>query len=93
MTYAKRVDENQPKIVAFLVAAGAMVFHLHRVGEGFPDLFVCYHGKLFIPEIKAPGGKLTPAEKKFKEELEYHGGEYWILTTIQDCMKMLESAE
>jgi hypothetical protein len=93
MTYAKRVDANQAKLVAFLRMAGAMVFDLHRVGSGFPDLFVCYRGKMFIPEVKADGGTMTEDEEMFKAELEYHGGEYWILTTIQDCMKMLESAE
>ena len=34
----KKVDINQPEIVAALREAGATVSHTHMVGHGFPDL-------------------------------------------------------
>ena len=63
MTYAAKVDTNQPEIVASLREAGASVQHLHMVGHGCPDILVCFRGVLFLMEIKYGHGKLTIDEQ------------------------------
>lgn len=47
-----RVDENQRAVVDALRAAGASVQHLHKVGQGCPDIVVGYRGQNFLIEIK-----------------------------------------
>lgn len=67
--YARRVDKNQPEIVAALRKAGYRVHHTHRAGFGFPDLLVESKTRIAVLlEIKMPGEKLTEAEKKFFDE-------------------------
>ena len=63
--YPSRVDRNQKEIVAALRSAGAAVQHLHTIGHGCPDLLVCYRKQLYLIEVKAPGGRLTPDEQQF----------------------------
>lgn len=60
---AYRVDANQKKIVAALREEGFSVQHLHKVGEGCPDLLVGHRSGTRIVnvllEIKEGDGKLT----------------------------------
>ena len=64
---ARRVDENQPAIVAALRNAGIYVFHSHTLGGGFPDV-VAYNAeinRLRLIEVKMPGEKLNAKEAWF----------------------------
>ena len=65
---AKR-DANEAAIVKSLEFIGATVTKLSQ--KGAPDLLVRYRGVWFLVEVKAPGGKLTEAQKAFDN---YHGG-------------------
>ena len=58
-------DSNQAEIVAALRAVGAIVTDTHRLGDGFPDLFVYVPmtGRIHVIEVKVPGGKLTEYEQ------------------------------
>jgi len=49
---ARRVDANQPSIVADLRAIGATVQDLHEVGDGCPDILVGFRGVNYVLEIK-----------------------------------------
>jgi len=60
---AKRVDANQPSIVADLRAIGATVEHLHEVGEGCPDIAVGFRGEHYLFEIKTEGGQLNRKQR------------------------------
>ena len=70
---AKRVDANQPEIVAALRAIGCSVADTSGAGEGFPDIVVGYRGINYLLEIK-DGSKppsqrvLTPAQKDFHRD-------------------------
>jgi len=70
MAYARRVDANQPEIVAALRRAGGTVTHIHTVGQGCPDLLVGFRGCNYLLECKVIGGKLTEAEKDWHETWE-----------------------
>lgn len=58
----RKVDANQAEIVEALRKAGASVQPIHVVGQGVPDLLVGWHGKTYLFEVKAKGGKLTKDE-------------------------------
>jgi hypothetical protein len=60
----KKVDQNQPEIVAALRQVGAAVLDIHEVGHGAPDLVVWYRG-LHLLELKTKTGKLTPDEREW----------------------------
>ena len=63
MVSAKRVDANQPEIVAALRKCGATVQHLHELGKGCPDIVVGFRGRNYLLEIKSSGtAKMTPLE-------------------------------
>ncbi len=49
-------DATQDGIVAALVAAGASVQDLSRIGGGVPDLLVGYQGRNYAIEVKSPSG-------------------------------------
>lgn len=59
---AKRVDANQPSIVADLRAIGATVEHLHGVGGGCPDLVVGFQGANYLFEVKGPKGGVSVSQ-------------------------------
>lgn len=60
---AYRVDANQKEIVAALRRQGWTVQHLHKVGEGCPDILVGADKKHnVLLEIKDGDGKLTPPQ-------------------------------
>lgn len=67
--HAKRRDENEPAIVAYLEANGALVYRLDRP----VDLLVGYRGAWYLLEVKNPGAargratatKLTPDQEEF----------------------------
>lgn len=87
MAYARRVDKNQADIVAHLrTVPGVTVFHLHRVGHGFPDLIVGYQGVNYLMEIKDGSGKLTADEKDF---FELWRGQVTVVRDFDDALGVL----
>ena len=49
-------DATQDPIVAALVAAGATVQDLSRIGGGVPDILCGFHGRNYLIECKSPTG-------------------------------------
>lgn len=62
------IDANQSEIVAGLRAVGASVHITSDVGHGLPDLVVGFRGANFLLECKAPGGRLTPAQREWHRD-------------------------
>lgn len=52
MSYAKRVDGNQPFLVHRAESIGAVWINLSRVGEGVFDGILCFRGQKFFVEFK-----------------------------------------
>jgi len=74
---AARVDDNQKAVVDALRAAGATVQHLHKVGQGCPDLAVGYRGATYLIEVKdgsKPPSKqsLTDAQERWHRDWRGH---------------------
>ncbi len=87
--YAHKTDENQSAIIDTLRDAGAYV-QIMQPEDGF-DLLVAYRGELFIMEVKRPGhiGELTQNEKDKRDGVEKMGVPYYIITEIDDALKIL----
>ena len=89
MKYHVKVDKNQPEIVEALRNAGAIVKHVHSVKNLF-DILVYYEGRTYNVEIKTDAKKkLTPGEQECKEDIESAGVKYWVITSVDEALKML----
>lgn len=85
----KRVDKNQPDIVAALRKCGATVQHLHAVGDGCPDLLVGYGGVNLLVEVKRDLKSLLTDDQR-----QWHGtwrGQVTVLFTVDDVPVLLNS--
>ena len=88
-----KVDKNQPEIVKALRAAGAVVKHTHQLKKLF-DILVYFKGQTYNVEIKTDHKKkLTPGELECKTDLESVGVKYWIITSIDEAIQMINGKE
>lgn len=88
MRRAAAVDANQAEIVKALRGIGATVSLTHRLGEGFPDICVGYHGRNILMEIK-DGSKPPSARRLTASEAEWHSGwkgQVVIVESVDDAL-------
>jgi len=83
--HRKATDHNQAEIVAALRDAGHQVVTMHGVGGGFPDLIVARGGQVWLVEVKARGGRLTPAQVDFFER--WSGPPIRIVRTVDEALE------
>lgn len=83
MTHARRVDANQREIVAALIAAGASVLSLHRVGVGAPDLLVGFRGVNYLLEAKTAHGALNELQREWHAEWR---GQACVVRSVEDAL-------
>ena len=68
---------------------------------GCPDITVCYQGRFIGLEIKRPAGtdlrgkkvqagKQLPTQKKAQEMIEKAGGEYYLIYSLSELIKILK---
>ena len=92
--YAARIDANQVEIVDALRKAGGMVQHLHRVGQGCPDILVGFRGVNLLFEIK--DGAKSPSEQKLRAaQAEWHDawrGQVAVVTSAEEAIAALYAA-
>jgi hypothetical protein len=84
--YAAKVDANQPAIVQAFRERGCSVKHLHRMGEGCPDLVVALDGVTALVEIKQGKGKLNDAQWEFYTTWP---GLMFVVRTIRDVERSI----
>jgi hypothetical protein len=93
MTYAARVDANQPDIMSALRKVGAAVWPLFREGGGCPDLLVGFRGRNYLFEVK--DGSRPPSERKLNEDQEkWHGrwtGQVAVVESPEQAVAVLMS--
>lgn len=86
-----RVDENQTEIVDAMRGIGALVFDIHMLAGGIPDLLVAFRGKLMLMEVKTTNGKLTPKERETIRQITMQGVPVYIVRSwekaIEICMQ------
>jgi len=85
---AARVDRNQSEIVHALRKVGASVQHLHKVGEGCPDLLVGFRAENYLLECKTPdkASKLNKRQKRWHAEWR---GNAHVVRSAQDAMQVI----
>lgn len=91
MSYARKVDANQPEIVSAFRRLGCSVAHCHTVGDGFPDIAVGLNGLTYLVEIK-DGAKAPSARKLTKPEQEFHEawqGHICIVNSVDDVLALV----
>ena len=82
-------SEIRAQIKQYLEWQGWFVFyHLQGLGSypGLPDIQAVKDGRTIYIEIKRPGGRQSPGQKKFQQELEAAGGIYIIAREVDDLM-------
>lgn len=67
----RKVDINQPEIVAAFRRLGYSVQPTHIIGKGFPDLVAGKWGKNYLIEVK--NGMSKPSDRKLTADEE----EFW----------------
>ena len=91
--HARRVDRNQPEIVATLRACGWYWKDTSKLGDGFPDGLVAKHGRVWFVEIK-DGAKvqskqqLTPAQVREHAAFKASGVPVVILRSVDDALAL-----
>ena len=89
MRRAAKVDRNHVEIVEALRAVGCYVVSLASLGGGVPDLLVFKRssGLLRLLEVKAPKGKLTPAQEEVFPRLPV-----WVVRSRDEALRAMEVA-
>lgn len=90
-----KISENDIKrqVKNYLDIKGFFHFHiLQGLGafRGIPDMIAVKAGRVIFLEIKKPGGKLSEYQQRFKETMERVGGEYYVVRSLEEIMKILE---
>ena len=57
---------------------------------GFPDLAILWRSRLYLIELKAPGGALSPAQKALHVRLGLAGAKVWVCFSIEQVIERLE---
>lgn len=92
--YARRADKNQPSIVRTFRKLGCSVQHLHRVGEGCPDILVGIVGLNLLVEIK--NGDKPPSQRSLNDRQKlWHGnwlGNVFIVKNEEEAADLVHRA-
>ena len=88
---ARRTDANHAEIRDSLRACGYQVIDLSAVGHGIPDLLVVSKtGQIVLIEVKAPKGRMTPAEDKFHAEFN---GPLAVVRSVEAALQVMADLE
>lgn len=82
---AARKDGNHNDIVAGLEKAGFSVLDLSRLGDGCPDLLVCWGERQLLVEVKRDRGTLTDRELAFFDRWPI--GMAVVARTVEDVLR------
>jgi len=87
MRRAAKIDNNHQPIVAALVAVGATVQSLARVGDDCPDLLVGFHGVDCTLEVKRPGKRPTSGQARWHRD--WAGRPVRVVETVEDALRAI----
>ena len=71
------------------------IFHWKNFGgpmgeKGVSDLLGCYQGKMLALEVKKPGGRPSPEQLRFIENVKANGGIAAIVHSIDEVIELLQ---
>ena len=87
MRTAAAVDANQPEIVQTFCDLHCSVQHLHKLGQGCPDLLIGVNGFNVLVEIKTDTGRLTDNQVNFIAA--WRGDDIAIVRTVYDAIALV----
>jgi len=90
-----KISENDIKkqVKQYLSLKGYFRFHiLQGLGayKGIPDIIAIKNNRVLFLEIKRPGGRQSDYQKQFQADIEEHGGEYYLIKSLDDLVKIIE---
>lgn len=96
-SYARAVDDNQAERAADFRSLGWQVWTTHQHAAytpGWWDLTCLRRGRWLCVEVKVPGQQraLTAAEEAMRELVKWHGGEYHVVSTTEDVLRVSEGS-
>jgi len=56
---------------------------------GVPDLLFFHKSNLFAVELKARGGRLSPAQQAYADKLDHNGGFFWVGDNVDGVLSFL----
>ncbi len=59
-------------------------------GNGYPDISFIRDGKLYLFEVKAPGGRLKPSQKLRHESLKKQGFTVHVVTSLEQVKEIID---
>ena len=89
-----KITENDVKkqVKDYLSVKG--YFHFYMLAgmgayKGIPDIIAIKNNRVLFLEIKRPSGKQSEHQKVFQENIEGQGGEYYIVKSLDDLIKII----
>lgn len=79
-----RIDTNQDEIADALRCVHALVWHLSPMGSGMADLLVQFRGTLYLLEVKARRGRLTPAQVEVHQRWQIQ-----VVRSVDEALKVI----
>lgn len=80
------------EIKQYLRLYGWFVFHIHSQSKyaypGISDLIAIKDGVTLFLEVKTDKGVLSSAQIEFRNNVESHGGKYFIVRSIEDVQNI-----
>jgi hypothetical protein len=87
--HVKRKDAGHDRIVAALLASGAIVVDLSNVGAGVPDLMVGRGGRTWLLEVKEEKGALRASQVAFLAR--WRGGPVALVRTPREALEAVQA--
>jgi hypothetical protein len=83
--FARKKDSTHRAVVQAFKDAHWSVIETWRAPD-CPDFFAASNGRTVAVEVKSKGGKLTPAQEKFRKTWT---GEYYVVSTLDEAQQIL----
>ena len=87
--FARKKDGTHEAIANAFRQAGWSVIDTYRAPE-CPDFFAAHGGRTVAVEVKSRGGKLTPAQERFRDTWP---GEYYVISTPAEALRILRGRD
>jgi hypothetical protein len=95
LEYLEMVSKQVP-LYYFRAGSGAFKTQQGRYFKtgkpGVPDVVVCLKDGRFVGfEVKTESGKQSQAQKRAEKDIQWAGGEYYIVRSVDDVRKVVEA--
>jgi hypothetical protein len=85
--FARKKDGTHAAIEAAFRARGWEICNTYQAPE-CPDFFAAKSGRTLAVEVKRKGGKLTPAQERFRAKWT---GEYYVVSSLEEAREISEA--